>query len=108
MGGAAWPGFTHPINETGSPEVFTSPAGDQYLLPTLGGSITSAQDLGSGLQSVVEAINALRRDIVRQPAVDASPALLAAVRDMHTQLERLNAGTARQAADLRRGAVTYV
>lgn len=36
------------VNETGRPEMFTAANGSQYMLPTKGGSITPASDVGAG------------------------------------------------------------
>jgi SLT domain-containing protein len=36
------------VNETGRPEMFTAANGSQYMLPTKGGSITPASEVGAG------------------------------------------------------------
>lgn len=52
-GGPVSSGSLYRVNETGRPEMFTGANGNQYMLPTQGGSVTAADKIGGGGVQVV-------------------------------------------------------
>lgn len=57
-GGPVSSGSMYRVNETGAPEMFTANNGNQYMLPTKSGSVTSADKVGGGGVSVVVNVDA--------------------------------------------------
>jgi len=57
-GGPVSSGSMYRVNETGAPEMFTANNGNQYMLPTKSGSVTSADKVGGGGVSVVVHVDA--------------------------------------------------
>lgn len=57
-GGPVSSGSMYRVNETGAPEMFTANNGNQYMLPTKSGSVTSADKVGGGGISVVVNVDA--------------------------------------------------
>lgn len=47
-GGPVNAGSMYRVNETGRPEMFTASSGEQYMLPTKSGRVTSANKVGAG------------------------------------------------------------
>jgi hypothetical protein len=47
-GGPVSAGTMYRVNETGRPEMFTAANGSQYMLPTAGGNVTPANQVGAG------------------------------------------------------------
>ena len=52
-GGPVSSGSLYRVNETGRPEMFTGSNGSQYLLPTSGGKVTSADKVGGNVAPTV-------------------------------------------------------
>lgn len=57
-GGPVSGGSMYRVNETGAPEMFTANNGNQYMLPTKSGSVTSADKVGGGGISVSVSVDA--------------------------------------------------
>lgn len=49
-GGPVSSGRLYRVNEQGRPEMFTAANGTQYMMPTTGGRVTSADNVGGGVQ----------------------------------------------------------
>lgn len=49
-GGPVSSGSLYRVNEQGRPEMFTAANGNQYMMPTTGGRVTSADNVGGGVQ----------------------------------------------------------
>lgn len=92
-GGPVDAGSMYRVNETGRPEMFTASNGAQYMLPTRGGSITPADQVGGGsIQWTFIVQNNVPGASVAPPSVDTQARTVTlAVNEVASQL-RSNTG----------------
>jgi hypothetical protein len=69
-GGPASAGSLYRVNETGRPEMFTAANGSQFMLPTQGGRVTAADQVGGGNKVEVRVHNYAGADVQVAPSAD--------------------------------------
>jgi hypothetical protein len=69
-GGPASAGSLYRVNETGRPEMFTAANGSQFMLPTQGGRVTAADQVGGGAKVEVRVHNYAGADVQVAPSHD--------------------------------------
>ncbi len=69
-GGPAAAGSLYRVNETGRPEMFTAANGAQFMLPTTGGRVTPADQVGGGSRVEVRVHNYAGADVQVTPSPD--------------------------------------
>lgn len=90
-GGPVSAGSMYRVNEKGAPEMFTAGNGQQYMMPTAGGQVTAADQVGGSVQWKIIVNNSAPGATVKASVDDQSKTVTLAVNEVASQI-RANSG----------------